>query len=189
MYCVTVTQRKVSQLANPYQELHAALAGIDAELAQRLRKKLIWAYSWAIPNEQAISLLAENSPLVEVGAGTGYWAWLATQAGAQVFAYDKENRQSPQWIDVLQGDETAVSKHSSCALFLCWPPLDEPMAELALKSYRGSTVLYVGEFRGRTGSAGFHDLLEREFEREAEVALPCWTGFSDRMYLFRRRAG
>ena len=37
----------------------------------------------------------EHSPLVEVGAGTGYWAALLRGRGARVFAYDRDPPPAP----------------------------------------------------------------------------------------------
>mmetsp|Transcript_7858 Transcript_7858/g.19988 ORF Transcript_7858/g.19988 Transcript_7858/m.19988 type:complete len:164 (-) Transcript_7858:188-679(-) len=45
-------------------------------------------YAWAIPDQRAIRIIANFSPLVEIGAGKGYWAMLLRQAGADVLALD-----------------------------------------------------------------------------------------------------
>jgi hypothetical protein len=46
------------------------------------RHALVDRYGWAIPTDEAIAALVELSPLVEIGAGRGYWAHLLRQAGA-----------------------------------------------------------------------------------------------------------
>src|SRR6266542_3799539 len=46
------------------------------EQLQRARDTLAVRYAHAIPDEDALETLAELAPLVELGAGTGYWAWL-----------------------------------------------------------------------------------------------------------------
>jgi len=40
------------------------------------------------PNSGALALLAARAPLVEVGAGTGYWAATLRRRGVDVLAYD-----------------------------------------------------------------------------------------------------
>ena len=44
--------------------------------------------SFAIPNEAALATIAENAPLIECGAGTGYWSALLQQRGVDVLAFD-----------------------------------------------------------------------------------------------------
>lgn len=173
-------------MINPYFDLHQSLEKSAPHALPEIRKKLVWAYSWAIPTREAIEVIASLSPLVELGAGTGYWAWLLRQVGADVIALDREPAQPPRWTEILQGDETSLEAHAGRALFLCWPPLDEPMAELALAGFE--RVAYVGEWRGRTGSKAFHDLLERDFVLERKIEIPRWPGFEDALYLLRRRS-
>ena len=38
------------------------------------RKDAVQQYAWAVPTEEALDVLSEHAPLVEVGAGSGYWA-------------------------------------------------------------------------------------------------------------------
>jgi hypothetical protein len=38
----------------------------------KTRADLVHKYAWAIPNEEAIATIAALSPIVELGAGTGY---------------------------------------------------------------------------------------------------------------------
>lgn len=46
-------------------------------------------YAFAIPDDRAVSAIVRHAPkIVEVGAGTGYWARQLADAGADVVAYD-----------------------------------------------------------------------------------------------------
>ena len=47
-----------------------------------------WSLAFAVPSERALDLLASYAPLVEMGAGTGYWARLLQLRGVQVAAFD-----------------------------------------------------------------------------------------------------
>ena len=53
-----------------------------------VRDPLSLAYSHAIPTDEALDTIAEHAPLVELGAGTGYWAALLRLRGCDVAAYD-----------------------------------------------------------------------------------------------------
>jgi hypothetical protein len=51
-----------------------------------------WAchlYAFAAPNNHALKALAAVAPIIEVGAGVGYWALLLRQAGVDVVATDE----------------------------------------------------------------------------------------------------
>jgi hypothetical protein len=173
-------------LLNPYLDIYRLLQNQPAEHQLELRKKLIWAYSWAIPSEEAIDALSKLSPLLELGAGTGYWSWLLRQAGSHVVALDHNPVAPPHWTEVEKGDESFSSRFADRSLFLCWPPYQDPMAHKALLSFTAKTVAYVGEWRGRTGDDEFHQVLEKEFVKQNEIAIPCWPGFHDRLYIFQR---
>lgn len=182
---------------NPYHDLYERLVlaspALDPERLSAIRKKLIWSYSWAVPSPEAIALIAREKRVIEVGCGTGYWAWLIAQAGGSVVAYDREPHQAPRWFEIqewpadYQQRTDCLSQHQDRALFLCWPPLNESMAFETLQAYRGNTVIYVGEWRGRTADASFHDELEKRFTRENETAIPNWPGFSDRISVWKAK--
>jgi hypothetical protein len=178
-------------LLNPYGDLFVELmnAEIDPPALAAIRKKLIWAYSWAVPSREAIAEIARHSPLIEIGAGTGYWAWLLAQAGADVLAYDRNAPAPPHWAEVREGGPEVIERWSERSLFLCWPPLDDSLAAGCLARYRGEVVLHVGELGegARTGDSNFQRRLLEEFALEREVALPGWPGYADRLTVWRRK--
>lgn len=144
------------------------------------RDKLTRSYAFAIPNEAAVAAIAARGPVVEIGAGTGYWASLLAQAGADVVAYDVAPGKNG-YVDVKAcyheirvGDAEAARAHPDRTLFLCWPPMTD-MAERALRAYTGRCVAFVGEGAGGcTGSDGFFDLLDREWMSVETVDIPEW---------------
>lgn len=176
-------------MIHPYFELFQELSrepSVSDDLQLRLRKKLIWAYSWAIASPEALRAIRDvGVPIVEIGAGTGYWAWLLSQAGLSVRAYDREPDQSPRWFDVKKGGAEVLTQYPSSALFLCWPPLDEPLAEDSLNAHQGEWVFYVGE-EGRTASRGFHERLKEQYTLIQTIPLPRWPGFRDSLFIFRK---
>jgi hypothetical protein len=174
-------------LLNPYLDLFLLLERQPDELRLAARKKLIWAYSWAVPSAEAIGALAGRGPWVELGAGTGYWTWLLRQAGAGVLAWDLHPG-VPLWSEVKKASAASVDVPSDHALFLCWPPLDDSMAEQAVDRYSGSCLAVVGEFgqKARTGSASFQKRLAQAWSLEAEIILPRWPGFQDSLRIYQR---
>ena len=158
-----------------------------------LRQALVAKYAWAIPSDAAIELLLRYSPLVEMGAGTGYWAGLVRSGGGDIVAYDRypppdpRNRWhagQPPWSEVRPGGVKRLRLHPDRTLFLCWPPDDEPMGLESLAAYPGRTVVFVGE----TGPGG--DLAEEldRWDLVETLDLPQWEGIRDRLFVLRRRS-
>jgi len=82
-------------------------------------------YTYVFPSDSALAMLAGLGPLVEMGAGTGYWARRLRAIGVDIVAFDqappgagRPNRYHPgtrPWGRVEQGDQTVprcLSGHS-----------------------------------------------------------------------------
>jgi hypothetical protein len=162
------------------------------------RQQMVAAYAWAIPNAEAIELLVRHAPLVEMGAGTGYWAWLVRQGGGDILAFDRYPPPDPrnrwhagesQWTEVLPGGARLLARHPGRTLFLCWPPRDEPMEEQCLQAYDGHTLIYVGELPADPAKP---TALPHPFESwtvAGTLDLPQWESVTDRLFVLRRRRG
>ena len=155
-------------------------------------------YAWAVPTAEAVAALtefAEGRGLIEIGAGLGYWAGLLRRNGADILAYDREPEGCREYFDrdaassgVEAGGPEMAARAGRRALFLCWPPGNEPMASEALKAYPGSLLAYAGEGRGGcTGDAMFHYLLERHWDPVGRVELPRWNPAEDSLTFWRRK--
>jgi hypothetical protein len=162
-------------------------------------------YGWAIPNDEAILEIAKYPPIVEIGAGTGYWAWLLRQLGVDVLAFDKYppdksaahdsgfHSGAGTWTEVLTGDESVLDSMYDQTLFLCWPPSNHPMAFETLSRFKGDTFLFVGETwpSHTTGNEDFFDLLDQEWDLEDDCSkawIPNWPGRDDFLWVYHRRA-
>ncbi|CCI39922.1 unnamed protein product [Albugo candida] len=51
-------------------------------------------YAWAIPDERALQIIKFYGPIVEMGAGTGYWAKLLELRGVDIICYDLHGSES-----------------------------------------------------------------------------------------------
>lgn len=158
------------------------------------REELVEEYAWAIPNWDAAETIAAYSPVVEVGAGTGYWAWCIEQVGGEVYAFDPAPPRLDTYhqvicqpaVDAIEAMQ-ATGGLEDWSLFLCWPPFDDPMAVDALDAYDGTTVIYVGEGRtGPTATDAFHDQLYAEYQLAETVAIPTYLGLHDRLEIWNR---
>ena len=118
---------------------------------------------FAVPNDAALNCIARHAPIVEVGAGSGYWATLLNQRGVDVVAYDAEpptKEHNNRFCDftfgrVMKGvgEEIFVQDRALCskALMLVWPTSPEIPSTWDVECLEryceggGKTVIYVGE--------------------------------------------
>lgn len=189
---------------NPFLSLFSELMEAPSpllDLGER-RRELASLFSWAIPSDEALELIAHHGPLVECGAGMGYWAALLEARGVDVLAYDARppGRRSGNgfhrwnrtpWTRVRRANSAdAARRHPGRTLLLCWPPYaDDQASYAALRAYRGDTVIHVGEpGEGITGSVRFHRELRLNWTLVAQADLPHWPRLQDRVMVYRRNA-
>lgn len=163
------------------------------------RERLVHEYAWAIPNDAALKTIASHGPIVEIGAGNGYWAMLLRERGVDVAAYDPVPYEEghyieiagkvvtrKEWSKVEAGDHTAVARHPDRTLFLCWPSNAESWAAEALSLYKGDKVIYIGEWGGCTADAAFHVGLEERWHPIARVNIPNFWPVHDFLSVWQR---
>lgn len=182
-------------MENPYQQEAAAYmeAHHNVYVRDEGRFALCRKYAWAIPNDEALGVIAKYGPIVEGGAGSGYWAHLLRERGVDVVAYDdapyENNWVDGRWTEVLVGSAAAMAQHGDRTLLLVWPPYNKSMALDHLLAHNGQTVIYVGEgLGGCTADHAFHHYLEDHFEKVEEVNIPMWPGMHDGMEVWRRKS-
>jgi hypothetical protein len=202
-------QARAPQLAagdNPCLELMTMLLAAPPDLWPELdleerRRELASLFSWGVPNARALDILAGRAPLVECGAGMGYWSALLRARSVDVVAYDAappgveanayHARLRGPWTAIEREDSVrAARRHRDRTLVLCWPPFDDDLGSYAvLRAYRGDTLVYIGERgEGVTGSVRFHRELALNWSLEEEVLLPNWPRLRDRLLVYRRNA-
>ncbi len=188
-------------LANPYLDFfdalpgsfkrHPAMAPTPAELLlpdwSAFKAAVARHFAWAVPTEQAIATIRRHADrVVEVGAGSGYWAWLMRQTGIDVAAYDV-TPPAFTWSRVEVGDTRVVDRDPRRALFLCWPPWQSPMAADALRRHGGDCLIYVGEWLRGNADPSFFASLTASFDAVDGVSLPQWYARDDALFVFRRK--
>lgn len=168
-------------------------------------------YAWAIAEPKALEFVAKHTAdtgIVEIGAGTGYWAWMLSQLGVDVIAYDRYpprtrhnffhntanlghdelpsgEERGEQYFSVRRGTHLMAAKHPDRTLFLCWPPMSK-MAEHALERYTGDRVVFIGETSGMTGEQGFFDRLWTDWVPIDAYPIVQWEGIHDGVLVLKR---
>jgi len=147
-----------------------------------------------------------SAGFIELGAGSGWLAYLLRDRGCKIEAYDskkgstfvqywtrlpwfdlvqsgsidrlslsnqqKQQQQQQQQQQNIQGSEHEQKNVDLRTLLLCWPELDSSFAADALKAFRGSRLVYIGEGRGgATARKDFFDLLAKEWTVAAQMGL------------------
>lgn len=191
--------RDMRDASNPYLEDFRWVATHVPEMFWRTaRDKLVMDYSWSVTSDIMVESVLRQGPIVEMGAGTGYWSWLLRHRGMDVIAYDESPVDGVQrnpwhptarraWTQVVQGTAVAVKPHHDRAMLLVWPPRDEPFATHCLKLYQGDTVVHIGDLGGCTGTPGFFNLLKDEWVLRQEVTNPSWPWINDKLTIWKRR--
>ncbi len=165
---------------------------VDAEDALLM---LAQQYAYVFPSDSTLAMLAGLGPLVEIGAGTGYWAHRLRSIGVDIVAFDqaplegeRTNRyhsRTRPWTHVEEGDQTALSGYGDRALFTCWPPLFSSLGD-CLTHYCGDTVAYIGDGGYRTVRL---DGLHEAFTKVAAApvrALDPYPGFRPQLTIWKR---
>jgi hypothetical protein len=157
-------------------------------------------YAFGVPNRAALEAIARYAPIVELGAGTGYWAYLLRNRGVDIVAYDlappglvpNAYKFEPRtWTAVRRGGiEVLKDQAADRALFLCWPGYRDTFADEALAAFTGDVLIYVGEGPGgHTADDAFFDRLRRDWRPVEQVAIPQWSGAHDCLSIYDRRQG
>jgi hypothetical protein len=202
-------------IENPYYEIFVKrfpewILPLHDELAPELWRGLWdqwrWEYSHGVPTNHAVSRIAAiGRPVVELGAGSGYWSWLLEQAGVLEAAYDSflfldgsEDRPPlwrrdayKPWCEVAEGGPSSLEKHPGTTLLLCWPDHEAGMImdAASTKFHSGDWLVYVGEMGpgSSTGSDEFFQLLEDRYQVEEWIEIPRWPTNRDGVFIYRRK--
>lgn len=157
--------------------------------------------AYAVPNKEALSVLALLAPIVEIGAGTGLWISLLQARGVDAHAIDicppeghnggknKFHGQAQAFCNVRNGAENLLRSHANATLLLCYPPNDTTMGAQAIQEFEGSYVVHVGEFHGDTGGRKLEQKLvwSGQFALERVIHLPNFPNTHYHMTVWRRQ--
>lgn len=165
------------------------------------REWTCWMYAFAVPSPAAIDAIAQlGRPVVEMGAGVGFWARLLADRGIDVAAYDctptgnggAENEfhgRCPPFCAVQRGEPAVLAqiRFARHALLLCYPPKGSPMASNSLAAFSGNTLVHIGEWAGDTGDAAFERQLADGWKLTRRLPLPCWGDTTEDLTIWKRR--
>ena len=154
----------------------------------RQRLKLIEKFSLAIPNEESLNAITRMGPIIEVGSGSGYWAFLIRCKCVDIIAVD--DRSSPQkwtmdWFpSTIKCDALKyLEEHGGCSdrtLFMSWPTCGESI----LSAFKGDHFIIIGKSECRSKWELCND---PEWVLLDCIEIPVWPGMYNRMRIYMRR--
>ncbi len=159
------------------------------------RDRVISEFGFALPSHEAIEALARLSPLLEIGAGSGYWAALIRRYGGDVVATDLDrtiypfrlSRHGP--VRRIEG-RRAVRLHRDRNVLMVWPCYGRPWAyQVAREMAPGLILALVSEGPGGcVGCDNLFEYLDTNFQGITSITIPVWRGIHDRLTLHRKLA-
>lgn len=160
-----------------------------------IRSYLIKKYGFAVLTEEVINKCKKYSPILEIGAGFGYWASEFQERGIECIPTDSYKYEegylkgSKYHVPVIKQEGlAAVRKYPHHTLLLCWPSCGVSWSEEVLTAYQGDYIIYCGESSGGcTGNDEFHSILDKEFNSIETISIPQFPGIHDYVEIFSRK--
>ena len=178
------------------------------EFTSACRLPLMFSFACAIPNEAALGAIARlHTPVVELGAGSGYWGAVLRARGVECILYDAappslgmNSIYRHSFAPVSEGSAEVLKHHPGHALLLVWPCDPRALATAvpwdvhALACFDGDIVLHVGELKDDTArssrvtsSPALFRRLQADFWCEQRIPLETWPLMSDELSVWKRR--
>lgn len=131
--------------------------------------------SFARLTQPAIDVLLELSPLVDVGAGNGWWAKRLTELGADVIAIEPNNP-AHQCFPLVKADHRAIVNYGDRTLLMVWPTRHSEWATECAFLYQGDTVVYVGDplYLWTASHTLPYVLRQKGFQRIRTISINSW---------------
>jgi len=228
---LTLPAKQKSALRNPYYDIWAwscqnlewagpSEATERVKISHHILPVFYHHFGCVCPTYDAISLIAQLSkskkqggkadterPVVEIGSGNGYWAYLLRRAGITVHAVDNAaSAWRTTWIgDTIITDGVAFLTSppqrfsdavggkgvKNAVLLLVYPQVGADFTGKVLRAYEGNVICVAGT-QNANGFTGFpneliHTWIARErkdFELVCRIPLPSFAGKDEAFFVF-----
>jgi hypothetical protein len=183
-------------LSNPLVTIDGNV--LSSRYVSDIRDSYVSKFGYAIPNEKALQEIALYGPIVEYGAGTGYWAYRLRKIGVEVIPFDVKppnegNNQYKfryQWVDDINYPQLVANFAYTHSLMLCWPCYGKKWATDVVQEYRvsgGKYFIYIGEPKGGcTGTDGLFNEIKKYWSICTIVNIPTWYWLHDKLIIYSR---
>ena len=151
-------------------------------------------FGFSIPCAEMLDALAEHQPILEIGAGTGYWTALMRHRSIDVIGtdpdeqswWDRTGQYDPEQIK-LDG-KTAARRWPERTVFCSWPSYQEIWFRQTLKAMHvGRRLILIEE--DACADCKTWAYRDGHFALEANIQVPAWPGMNDRGGVWRKATG
>ena len=192
----TRAERWLQQRVGSMRELRSEPTGYAPMLRDAFVAKFGFGVLTARAIDDLIDLIDPDAQILEVGAGSGYWAYELQAAGLDVRPTDPgymdamwTGRRQNEYglVECLTGVEAVEEYGPDYTLMMVWPAMDSWPAD-TLEAYRGGQLILCGEGRGGcTGSDRLFDQLESGWKEVGRISIPTFPWIFDGLTVWRRR--
>jgi len=153
-----------------------------------LRNFYCTKYSFAITSPSTIAALKELLPIIEIGAGSGYWARMVTEKWELSDYYAFDNFSTHVFPEMYYNvTDVEPNPKGNETFFFCWPYMNSMAADY-VKKYNPKRIVYIGEGNGGcTADEEFFELLDKHYDLAKSLDHPQYEGIHDVFELYERR--
>ena len=154
-----------------------------------IRKNLV-ARRWccAVPSPDILKEISAHSPIIEIGAGNGYWADQLKRLGTDISAYDNGSDYQAKFFDVAEVSKDILIASTNRTLLLVWPSDGLNWAYDLVDQYKWEKIIYIGEWRdGHMATSPFFDTLESDYTVSKVLPMCRYPDWNDSCYFLIRK--
>ena len=159
-------------------------------------------FGCVVPSYESLQVIlkaAKGRPILEIGSGTGYWAYMLRRMGLKVDAVDNlQSEYRTLWISdtiVKDGEKYLEAEKGAqdAVLLLVYPIVGLDFTTKILKAYKGNSICVAGT-QNRNGYTAFKDRTIDEFvtaerpifKKTVQIALPSFAGKDEALFVFEK---
>lgn len=159
-------------------------------------------FGCVVPSYEGLEIIkkvAQEKPVIEIGSGNGYWAYILRRMGLRTSAIDNlQSEYRTLWIsDTIVQDGVSYIESEKGAedavLLLVYPIVGLDFTSKILKAYKGNSICVAGT-QNRNGYTAFKDRTideyvtaeKPEFRKTVHIPLPSFAGKDEALFVFEK---
>ena len=160
-------------------------------------------FGCVVPSYEGLHIIKQRAgekPVVDIGSGNGYWAYMLRRLGVSVHAVDNlQSEYRTIWVSdtIIRDGERFLKSDNGCkdaVLLLVYPIVGSGFTSKILEAYKGDIICVAGTQNGNVYTA-FKDrtIVEymsterKDFEKTIQIPLPSFAGKDEALFVFERK--